>query len=125
MLVVLTASNHRQLTRFTGLFAGVLIATYITLEAPISGMSMNPARTLGSAFSANLWTALWLYFTAPVLGMLLAAEVYLRWRGPHAVLCAKLNHNGRARCIFHCNYHDHNMPAPNEPEEKFCSVLAV
>jgi aquaporin Z len=125
MFTVLTASNHRKLTRFTGLFAGVLVATYITFEAPISGMSMNPARTFGSAFSANLWTALWLYFTAPVLGMLLAAEVYLKWRGTHAVFCAKLNHFGNARCIFHCHYHDHDMPAPNEPEETSRSVLAL
>jgi len=104
MLVVLNASNTRHLARFTGLFAGVLVATYITFEAPFSGMSMNPARTFGSALSARLWTALWIYFTAPPLGMLLAAEVYLRLRGAHKVFCAKLNHDSDKRCIFACNY---------------------
>jgi aquaporin Z len=104
MLVVLNASNTRHLARFTGLFAGILLAAYITFEAPFSGMSMNPARTLGSAFSARLWTALWIYFTAPPLGMLLAAEVYLRLGGAHRVFCAKLNHANDKRCIFACNY---------------------
>ena len=37
--------------------------TYISLEAPLSGMSMNPARTFGSALPGHLWTALWIYFT--------------------------------------------------------------
>jgi len=104
MLVVLNASNARHLARFTGLFAGVLVAIYIAFEAPFSGMSMNPARTFGSAFSARLWTALWIYFTAPPLGMLLAAQVYLGLRGAHKVFCAKLNHDNDKRCIFACNY---------------------
>ena len=104
MLVVLMVSNAGRLARFTGLFAGVLVATYITFEAPLSGMSMNPARTLGSALPAHTWTALWVYFTAPPLGMLLAAEVYLRLRGARAVLCAKLYHTQRTRCIFRCGY---------------------
>src|SRR5262249_188907 len=40
MSVVLQVSNNRTLNRFTGLCAGLLVATYITLEAPLSGMSM-------------------------------------------------------------------------------------
>ena len=62
--VVLHVSNHKRLNRFTGLFAGLLIAIYITFEAPISGMSMNPARSFASALPAQLWTGLWIYFTA-------------------------------------------------------------
>ena len=80
------------------------MATPITLEAPLSGMSMNPARTFGSALSAQVWTALWVYFLAPPLGMLLAAELYVRWHGVHRVLCAKLHHHNTRRCIFHCDY---------------------
>lgn len=104
MLLVLTVSNHKKLARFTGLFAGSLVALYITLEAPLSGMSMNPARTFGSAFSAGDWRSLWIYFTAPTVGMLLAAAHYRAWRGPHAVFCAKLHHHNGQRCIFRCNY---------------------
>jgi aquaporin Z len=104
MATVLIASNTDRLARLTGLFAGALIATYITLEAPISGMSMNPARTFGSALPGRVWTALWIYFTAPPLGMLLAASLYLRLRGAQGVICAKLHHHNDKRCIFRCGY---------------------
>jgi aquaporin Z len=102
MLVVLTVSNIPRLSRFTGLFAGALVAAYITLEAPVSGMSMNPARSFASALPANVWTAFWVYLSAPLLGMLLAAELYRRARRP--VRCAKLHHDNRRRCIFRCGY---------------------
>ncbi len=105
MLVVLIATNTRKIAHLTGLFAGVLIATYITFESPISGMSINPARSFGPALSAQLWTALWIYFTAPTIGMLLAAELYIRIRGAHRVICAKLHHINDKRCIFrHCGF---------------------
>lgn len=111
MLVVLTVSNKHSLNRYTALFAGALVAVFITLEAPFSGMSMNPARTFGSALPGEVWTALWIYFTAPPLGMLLAAELYLRTRGAGAVLCCKLHHENNERCIFHCRYGHGARPA--------------
>ncbi len=104
MFVVLMATNTDNLARYTGLFAGVLVATYITVEAPFSGMSMNPARTSASALPAQVWRSVWLYFTAPPLAMLLAAEVYLWLKGAHRVSCAKLHHQNNKRCIFRCGY---------------------
>ncbi len=103
MTVILRVSNHARFAAWTGICAGLLVAIYITFEAPLSGMSLNPARTLASALAAHEWTGLWLYFTAPPLGMLLAAEVYLRTRGPSAVFCAKLHHQNSEPCIF-CEY---------------------
>jgi len=102
MTVVLRVSNTPHLARYTGLFAGALVATYITLEAPFSGMSMNPARTFGSAFVGHLWTGLWIYFTAPVLAMQLAGALYLRGKG--VVYCAKYHHYNQHRCIFNCRF---------------------
>ena len=104
MLVVLQMTNRRALNRYTGFIAGVLVATFITFEAPISGMSMNPARSFASALPAHYWHGLWIYFTAPVVGMLLAAEVYLRTHGHGAVLCCKIHHENNQRCIFRCRY---------------------
>jgi len=104
MSMVLNVSNSPHIARFTGVIAGALVATYITLESPLSGMSMSPARSFASAFPGRIWNSLWVYFTAPPLGMLLAAEVYLRLRGKHAVFCAKLHHDNDKRCIFRCNY---------------------
>ena len=76
------------------------MAAYITLEAPISGMSMNPARSFASALPAGQWMAFWIYLTAPVLGMLLAAEAHTRFNGAGGVMCAKLHHQNDKRCIF-------------------------
>jgi aquaporin Z len=104
MTVVLQVSNTASLERFTGLAAGALVALYITVEAPLSGMSMNPARSLASTVPAGTWDALWIYVIAPPIGMLFAAELYARRRGAHAVYCAKLNHAQAGRCIFRCRH---------------------
>jgi aquaporin Z len=106
MSMVLWVSNSRRLSRYTPLFAGALISTFITFEAPLSGMSMNPARTVGSAFHAGEWTALWIYFVAPPTAMLLASIIYRFRRGAHRVFCAKLHHCNNQRCIFNCRYGD-------------------
>jgi aquaporin Z len=100
MTVILHVSNHPTLNRLTGLCAGALIAAYITIEAPISGMSMNPARTFASALPAHHWADLWIYFTAPLIGMLSAAELYVRGNGAASIGCAKLHHENSQRCIF-------------------------
>lgn len=113
MSVVLRVSNHPRWNRWTGVCAGLLVASFITFEAPVSGMSMNPARTFGSAAGAGSWDALWIYFTAPVLGMLAAAEVYRRrGDGARAVYCAKLHHANRKRCIFRCDFGTLEAQAP-------------
>jgi aquaporin Z len=106
MTVVLVASNSARLSRWTPLLCGALVATYIALEAPLSGMSMNPARSFASALAAWQWGALWVYFTAPPVGMLAAGEAYLRLRGAPRVLCAKLAHHSTRPCIFRCNFGD-------------------
>jgi aquaporin Z len=104
MGVVLAVSNAPRWNRLTPLAAGVCVALFIAFEAPVSGMSMNPARTFGSAAAAMRWDHLWIYFTAPPLGMLAAAEVRVRLRGVRSVLCAKLHHENDERCIFRCAY---------------------
>src|SRR5262249_48524710 len=100
MSTVLVASNHEQLARYTPYLVGFLYTTFIILEAPLSGMSMNPARSFGPALHTSYWHALWLYFAAPTLGMLVAAEVFLRVRGGIQPFCAKLHHANHKRCIF-------------------------
>jgi aquaporin Z len=104
MLMVLSVSNTPRVARFTGLASGVLVACYITLEAPLSGMSMNPARSFGPALLAGTAGSLWIYFTAPLAGMLMAAEVFVRTRGRRRVRCAKLHHPSDVPCIFHCGF---------------------
>jgi aquaporin Z len=104
MSTILFVSNHTSLAQFTPYFVGALYATYITFETPLSGMSMNPARTFGSAFYASYWHALWIYFIAPTLGMLVGAQLFLRTHRGAAPYCAKLHHANDKRCIFHHRY---------------------
>jgi aquaporin Z len=102
MLAVLILSNIRRVARLHRPVRAALMAIYLMVERPYSGMTMNPARTLASVTPAMIWTGLWLYFAALLLGMLLAGEVYLLSFG--RVYCAKLHHENDKRCIFHHGY---------------------
>jgi aquaporin Z len=81
MATALVVSASYTLRPWMPLFAGLLVAAFITFEAPLSGMSMNPARTLASAIPSGEWGAIWIYFTAPPLGMLTTAQLYKLARG--------------------------------------------
>jgi len=119
MLAVLYTSNRIRVMRYTGLFAGALLAGYITIEAPFSGTSMNPARTLASAAPSGLWDGLWIYFSAPLLGMLIAVDTYRLLTGRRDVICAKLNHITHRRCIFqHCGFKEHAVDVPRLVERR-------
>lgn len=113
MGVVLVMTNRADAAPFTGLVAGVLIAAYIAIEAPLSGMSMNPARTLGSALVAGEYKGLWIYFTAPTAAMAITALVFAAVVGGDHVLCGKLNHRGDHRCIFRCHIDRLGAAAPD------------
>ncbi len=100
MITVLLVTNHERLARYTPYFVGSLYAVNITFETPLSGMSMNPARTFGPAVYGGYWHTLWIYFIAPTVGMLAAAAIFLRARNGQPPVCAKLCHTNRTRCIF-------------------------
>jgi aquaporin Z len=101
MITVLLVTNHERLARYTPYFVGSLYALNITFETPLSGMSMNPARTFGPAAYGGYWHTLWIYFVAPTIGMLVAAMVFLRARHAAPPYCAKLHHANNKHCIFH------------------------
>jgi aquaporin Z len=111
MVVVLWMTNRPMVRSYTSYCVGLLIALYVFFFAPISGFSINPARTTGSAAFAGIWTAAWLYFVAPVLGMLGSAEIYVRSQGADQILCAKLYPDPRYPCPFHCNFPGHHPGA--------------
>lgn len=77
MSMVLFTSANDKLKKYTRLFAGCLVCTWVIVAGPISGFGMNPARSFASALPANTWTASWIYMFVPVAGMLTAAECYL------------------------------------------------
>jgi len=104
MSTVLYASNKRLLARFTPGLVALLTIFYFLLSSSISGFSVNPARSFSSALFAWIWHGIWIYFSAPCLGMLTAAAVYIRRMGLNHVYCAKVFHDMRSPCPFPCHF---------------------
>lgn len=98
--------DSRRLARFTPWLAGALIALLVMVEAPISGTSLNPARSLAPAVLMGAFADLWLYFVGPVLGAALAVASYRLIGGERrGTGCAKLHHTDRYPCLFEgCGY---------------------
>jgi aquaporin NIP len=88
MFVVMSVAKD---TRAVGTLAGVVIGATVMLEAlvggPVTGDSMNPARSLGPAIASGTTGTLWLYILAPMVGAVLGALIYQWVRGerePHS-----------------------------------------
>ena len=113
MTVVLQSGNSVRLARISWLLVGLLVAIYVIVFSPVSGFSLNPARTVASALFAGVWSAMWLYLSAPVSGMLLAAVLYVETSGPEAVLCAKIYHDLHSPCPFRCRFLQHEPSTPD------------
>jgi MIP family channel proteins len=85
MLVIMAVATD---TRAVGEAAAIAIGGTVALGAlvggPVSGASMNPARSLGPALAAGELDSLWIYLLAPLLGAALGAVAYQLLRGEHA-----------------------------------------
>jgi len=116
MSVVMGVNKVPRLAPSTGYFAAALVAIYITFEAPISGMSMNPARSFGSALFAHNWSGFWIYCTAPIAGMFSGIELHRAITKRHQRLCGKLVHSRRVNCFIPCEcLLEREGDAPAEP----------
>jgi aquaporin NIP len=77
MLVIISVAKG---SKEQGLFAGIAIGSVVLLEAmfagPISGASMNPARSLAPALVSGLYQQVWIYLTAPFIGSLAAVGMH-------------------------------------------------
>jgi MIP family channel proteins len=80
MVVYGTAIDNRA-PKVGGLFIGLTIALDILAGGPMTGASMNPARTFGPALAGDYWDNHVVYWLGPLLGGLLAGFVYSRWLG--------------------------------------------
>jgi aquaporin Z len=98
--IFLFVSNHR-LMRWTPFMTWLLVAAMVWLGAPISGTSLNSARSIGPALVTGLWRDQWLYCIAPPLGALLGVAMFRRLSmGKRDVLSCKLFHVPHYRNIF-------------------------
>jgi aquaporin Z len=101
MRTILWMGGRPNTGRLTGVFAGILACLCVCFEAPLSGFSINPARSFASALASGYWTAFWIYLIAPPAGMLAAAGVARLQVSTPMLGCAKLVHDMNRPCI-HC-----------------------
>lgn len=88
MFVIMgVAHDNRAEGMMAGVAIGAAVALLALLGGPVTGASMNPARSFGPALIGAAWHAHWVYWAAPLLGAPLAARVYLivqcHGSGPH------------------------------------------
>jgi MIP family channel proteins len=77
MLVVMAvATDARVVGGVAGLAVGSTVAADALAAGPLTGASMNPARSFGPALATGIWTAHWIYWLAPLTGAALAVAVY-------------------------------------------------
>ena len=93
--------SHHKATRLTPLVTWIVVSTEVLLGYSISGTSLNPAKKFGHALVLNLWHSLWIYFTATIIGALLAAIAYrAKIFGTMELVTRKLFQTPSYRCIF-------------------------
>ncbi|KAG6471133.1 hypothetical protein ZIOFF_072234 [Zingiber officinale] len=78
------ATDTRAVGELAGLAVGSAVCITSIFAGPISGGSMNPARTLGPAFASNIYSSVWVYLVGPPIGTIAGALAYnfIRLQGP-------------------------------------------
>ena len=87
-VIMAVATDERVAAGFAGVAVGLTVGFDAMMGGPLTGASMNPARSLGPAVAASVWNAHWIYWVAPITAMVTAGRVYdfLRPTGtPHIV----------------------------------------
>ena len=75
-VIMAVATDDRVAGGFAAIAVGVTVGFCVLVGGPITGGSMNPARSLGPAVIGGLWQGHWLYWVAPATGMMTAAWTY-------------------------------------------------
>jgi aquaporin Z len=80
-VIMAVATDDRVADGFAGIAVGLTVGFCALTGGPLTGASMNPARSFGPAVVGGVWSGHWIYWVAPVLGMVAAARVYDFLRG--------------------------------------------
>jgi len=80
-VIMAVATDDRVAEGFAAIAIGLTVGFCAMMGGPLTGASMNPARSLGPAVIGGFWDAHWVYWVAPITGMLAAARCYEYLRG--------------------------------------------
>ena len=75
-VIMAVATDERVADGFAALAVGLTVGFCALMGGPLTGASMNPARSLGPALVGDLWQAHWLYWLSPISAMIVAARAY-------------------------------------------------
>ena len=83
-VIIAVATDTRAVGAAAAIAIGGTVALDVLLGGPISGASLNPARSFGPALAAGEWSAFWIYIVGPIAGATLGAAAYevIRTPGP-------------------------------------------
>lgn len=84
-VITAVATDTRAVGELAALAIGTTVAVNALWGGPVSGASMNPARSFGPALVAGPWNAHWVYWVGPLLGAALGAGAYHLLHAPRAV----------------------------------------
>jgi aquaporin Z len=110
-----TASGPQNLGALAALGVGGYIALAGLWGSPVSGASMNPARSLGPALVLNDWTSWWAYLVGPVLGGMVAVGIAYVLRGHGGGESGTAAAQGTLGVRWSPRRHDTPTPAPDDP----------
>jgi MIP family channel proteins len=85
-VIMAVATDERTARGFAGVAVGLTVGFCALTGGPLTGASMNPARSFGPALIGGAWTAHWIYWVAPITAMVTAARLYDLLRGASDVL---------------------------------------
>jgi MIP family channel proteins len=84
-VIMAVATDERAANGFAGVAVGLTVGFCALTGGPLTGASMNPARSFGPALVGGTWTAHWIYWAAPITAMVTAARLYDFLRGASSV----------------------------------------
>jgi aquaporin Z len=101
VLLIFIFVSSKALMRWTPLMTWIVVALMVWLESPISGTSLNSARSFAPALLSSVWRSQWLYAAAPPLGAIMGVIGFrLLTFGERKILTGKLFYVPHYRCIF-------------------------
>lgn len=85
LIIIMVATGSKEVGTLAGIAIGAAVAVLALLAGPITGASMNPARSLGPALVSGHLEHIWVYIAAPILGAALAVPVSNVIKGPQTI----------------------------------------